>query len=208
MSRHQDRAPDRTHTGSGARRAGGEHRADAPERQERQGFYERQGSHERQERQGSHERPERHKPEDLDGNVVLDAHDDDWAWRRRIRANPSTHLMYRGAVALVGLVIVVAGLIAVPAPGPGWLIVFLGVSVWASEFEWAQQLLGWCKARLRDWNTWLQSQPWWVTALVAIATAALVAGVLWAYLAWQGAPGWLPDQAVTWLQTLPGISAR
>ena len=76
-----------------------------------------------------------------DHNLTLDAQDDDWAWRRRIRANPVTARVYRITVAVLGLVIVVGGLIVVPAPGPGWLIVFAGVSVWATEFEWAQRLL-------------------------------------------------------------------
>ena len=81
-------------------------------------------------------------------------------------------------MAVLGLVVVVVGLIAVPAPGPGWLIVFIGVSIWASEFEWAQRLLYWGKDRLRDWERWLRSKPWWVSALVALGTAAIVACVL------------------------------
>ncbi len=148
------------------------------------------------------------RPEDTDDNVVLDAEDDDWAWRRRLRANPTTARLYRGAVAILGLVIVVGGLIAVPAPGPGWLIVFVGVSVWASEFEWAQRLLRWGKARLHEWNTWIMRQQWWVKALVGLVTLALVLAVFWGYVAWQGAPQWLPDQVESVLELLPGVPAR
>ena len=85
--------------------------------------------------------PKGQAPEDLDDNITLDANDDRWEWRRRIRSNPASHRAYRTVVAVLGPVVVVAGLIAVPAPGPGWLIVFIGVSIWASEFEWAQRLL-------------------------------------------------------------------
>jgi uncharacterized protein (TIGR02611 family) len=145
------------------------------------------------------------RPEDLDDNVVLDEHDDDWAWRRRIRSNPATHRLYRGVVALVGGIVVVVGLIAVPAPGPGWLIVFLGLAVWASEFEWAQRLLRWGRERFAAWNTWLQGEPWWVSALVGSGTAVLVGLVFWGFFAWQGAPGWLPDLVESWLQVLPGV---
>jgi uncharacterized protein (TIGR02611 family) len=113
--------------------------------------------------------------------------------------------VYRTVVAVLGLVVVVIGLIAVPAPGPGWLIVFVGVSIWASEFEWAQRLLYWGKARLRDWERWLRSKPWWVSALVALGTAAIVAGVFWAYFAWAGSPSWLPDLVEQWLDRLPGV---
>jgi uncharacterized protein (TIGR02611 family) len=149
--------------------------------------------------------PKGQAPEDLDDNITLDANDDRWEWRRRIRSNPASHRVYRSAVAVLGLVVVVIGLIAVPAPGPGWLIVFIGVSIWASEFEWAQRLLYWGKDRLRDWQHWLQSKPWWVSALVALGTAAIVACVFWAYFAWVGSPSWLPDVVEGWLDRLPGV---
>ena len=149
--------------------------------------------------------PKGQAPEDLDDNITLDANDDRWEWRRRIRSNPASHRAYRTVVAFLGLVVVVIGLIAVPAPGPGWLIVFIGVSIWASEFEWAQRLLYWGKDRLRDWQHWLQSKPWWVSALVALGTAAIVACVFWAYFAWVGSPSWLPDVVEGWLDRLPGV---
>lgn len=149
--------------------------------------------------------PKGQAPEDLDDNITLDANDDRWEWRRRIRSNPASHRVYRSAVAVLGLVVVVIGLIAVPAPGPGWLIVFIGVSIWASEFEWAQRLLYWGKDRLREWQHWLQSKPWWVSALVALGTAAIVACVFWAYFAWVGPPSWLPDVVEGWLDRLPGV---
>jgi len=145
------------------------------------------------------------RPEDTDDNIVLDQHDDDWAWRRRLRANPVTHRLYRSVVAVVGGVVVVVGLIAVPAPGPGWLIVFVGIAVWASEFEWAQRLLRWGREQLQSWNDWLRSRPWWVGGLVGLGTAAVVACVSWGYLAWRGAPAWFPDRVESWLQVLPGV---
>jgi uncharacterized protein (TIGR02611 family) len=149
--------------------------------------------------------PKGQAPEDLDDNITLDANDDRWEWRRRIRSNPASHRAYRTVVAFLGLVVVVIGLIAVPAPGPGWLIVFIGVSIWASEFEWAQRLLYWGKDRLRDWQHWLQSKPWWVSALVALGTAAIVGCVFWGYFAWAGSPSWLPDVVEGWLDRLPGV---
>ncbi|MEO7236307.1 MAG: TIGR02611 family protein [Lapillicoccus sp.] len=144
-------------------------------------------------------------PEDTDDNIVLDAQDDDWAWRRRIRAHPTTRRLYRGAVGVVGAVVLVVGLVAVPAPGPGWLIVFVGLAILASEFEFAQRLLRWGRARLEEWNTWLRTQPWWVAGLVGLGTASVVAVVFWGFFAWSGTPGWLPDQVEAWLQVLPGV---
>ena len=143
---------------------------------------------------------------DDDDNITLDSHDDDWAWRRRIRARPRAHLFYRVAVAVVGLVIVVGGLIAVPAPGPGWLIVFVGISVWASEFEWAQRLLHWARRALARWNTWVMAAPWWAQTGVVVATVALVGAGFWGYLAWQGPPALLPDTVEGWLRGIPGVN--
>jgi uncharacterized protein (TIGR02611 family) len=150
--------------------------------------------------------PRRDGAEDTDDNITLDAHDDRWEWRRRIRSNPTSHQAYRTVIAVLGLVVVAIGLVAVPAPGPGWLIVFVGVSIWASEFEWAQRLLEWGRDRLRAWNRWLRSKPWWVSGLVALGTAAVVASVLWAYVAWQGLPAWLPDRIETVIDGLPGVT--
>lgn len=131
-------------------------------------------------------------------------HDDDWRWRRKVRSNPHSHRLYRGVVAIVGLVIVVGGLLLVPAPGPGWLIVFLGVAVWASEFDWARRLLHWGRQRLSAWNAWMRVQSWWLKALVTLGTLAIVAAVVYGYLRWQGPPPLLPDSWEQWLRGLLG----
>lgn len=145
------------------------------------------------------------RPEDVDDNVLLDARDDDWRWRRRIRAHPPSHRLYRWVVAIVGLLVVVGGLIAVPAPGPGWLIVFVGLSIWASEFEWAQRLLRRAKGLLSRWNDWVQASPWWLKAGVTLGAGALVAAIFWSLLAWQGIPALVPDIVAGWLDVLPGV---
>ena len=68
-----------------------------------------------------------------DSHLLRDPDDeDDWEWRRRIRGSARWRPVYRVAVLLVGLVMVLGGLALVPLPGPGWLIVILGIAVWAS----------------------------------------------------------------------------
>lgn len=128
-----------------------------------------------------------------DRGILLDAEDDDWAWRRRLRSNPATARLYRSFIAVLGLVIVVGGLLLVPLPGPGWVIVFAGLAIWASEFEWAQRLLDYAKDKLRAWNRWIRAQALWLQALAALATLAFVLLVIWAMLKISGVPGFLPD---------------
>ena len=141
-----------------------------------------------------------------DHNVTLDAADDDWAWRRKIRSNPHSHLIYRIVVGAVGLVIVVLGLILVPFPGPGWLVVFLGLAIWASEFEWAQHLLRHAKSILHSWAVWLRPQPWWVKGLVLLVTVVVVAVIFWLLFLISGVPGLFPDSIEKWLKSVPGLA--
>ena len=145
-----------------------------------------------------------HDPGDDDQNITLDAADDDWQWRRRIRANPHSHLIYRILVGLVGLAIVALGLILVPFPGPGWVIVFVGLAVWASEFEWAQRLLERARDTLKAWNELLKVQPWWVKGLVLLLTIAAVAAIFW-LLFLISFPTYFPDIVETWLRKVPGL---
>jgi uncharacterized protein (TIGR02611 family) len=140
-----------------------------------------------------------------DRNVTLDADEDRWAWRAKLRRNKATHLAYRIAVGVVGGIVTIGGLIMVPAPGPGWLVVFAGIAILASEFEFAQRLLAFGKRQLERWNRWLMAQPVWVRGLVGLATLAFVWLLFWGYFAWQGVPQFVPDWAAQWLQRLPGV---
>jgi len=141
-----------------------------------------------------------------DHNVTLDAADDDWEWRRRIRSNPHSHLIYRIIVGLVGALVVILGLILVPLPGQGWLVVLLGLVILASEFEFAQRWLHLLKRTLKVWTEWMKVQPWWVKGLVALATFATVVAAFWAVFLIGGVPGYLPDAVEEWLKSVPGLA--
>jgi uncharacterized protein (TIGR02611 family) len=47
----------------------------------------------------------------------------------------------RIAVTIIGVVVVLAGLALLILPGPGWLLIFVGLSILGSEYVWAQRLL-------------------------------------------------------------------
>lgn len=76
-------------------------------------------------------------------------------WRRAIRKYPWLDLVYKIVITVLGVLIVIIGLILVPLPGPGWLIVFIGLTVLGSEFHWARRVLAWLRRILaRFWERW------------------------------------------------------
>lgn len=128
-----------------------------------------------------------------------------FAWRARIRANPATYAIYRVGVALLGLVIVVTGVVLLPLPGPGWLIIFVGIGVWATEFSWARRLLRFTRAKVRLWTDWLARQGHVVHAAVSFGIVLLVAACFWLVFLVSGVPGFLPGQVKDWLAHVPGL---
>jgi uncharacterized protein (TIGR02611 family) len=140
-----------------------------------------------------------------DHDITSEAVDNDWQWRRKIRSNPHSYLIYRIVVGIVGTAIFVLGLIMVPFPGPGWLVVLLGLAVLASEFTWAHGLLLRSKQTLKAWNEWVQPQPWWVKGLVLLVTVAAVAAIFWALFLISGVPPFFPDSIEQWIRSVPGL---
>ena len=113
-----------------------------------------------------------------------------FAFRARLKKNPALALAYRIVVGVIGGLIVVLGLVLVPLPGPGWLIVFLGLGILATEFAWAERLLDFGRAKFRAWLRWVGRQHIVVRALISIAALAFVGGVvvLTLWLSGMGVP--------------------
>ncbi|HZN83230.1 MAG TPA: TIGR02611 family protein, partial [Mycobacterium sp.] len=113
-----------------------------------------------------------------------------WArWRDRLRERPRFELGYRIAIAVVGLAVLGVGILAIPYPGPGWAIVFLGLAILATEFDWARRLLAYTRERYDKVMAWFKKQGLWVQILGAAFTAAVVLGTLWLL----GALGWAAE---------------
>lgn len=128
--------------------------------------------------------------------MTEDEHDSDWAWRRWIRARRKSHLAYRIVVGVVGGALTVLGLVLIPAPGPGWLVVFLGLAVLASEFEWARRLLEFARHQVGRWTDWATSRPWPIRLLLGLGTLAILVGLFWVTLRVTGVPGFVPNALV------------
>ncbi|WP_306320590.1 MULTISPECIES: TIGR02611 family protein [unclassified Streptomyces] len=67
-----------------------------------------------------------------------------------IQARRTLHLSWQVGVFIVGLAVVVGGVIMLPLPGPGWLVIFGGMAIWATEFVWAQLVLRWTKRKVTE----------------------------------------------------------
>jgi uncharacterized protein (TIGR02611 family) len=103
-----------------------------------------------------------------------------WArWRDRLRERPKVEFGYRIAVALIGLAILGVGILAIPYPGPGWAIVFVGLAILATEFDWARRLLAYTRERYDKVMAWFKAQGLWVQVLGVAVTAAVVVATLW-----------------------------
>ena len=76
-----------------------------------------------------------------------------------LRAHPIFGFPYRIAITVFGAATVILGLIMVPAPGPGWLIVIAGLGVLSTEFSWARRLLDFTKRSVAAWTRWVLRQP-------------------------------------------------
>lgn len=67
-----------------------------------------------------------------------------------VKARRTLHLSWQVGVFIVGLAVVGAGIVMLPLPGPGWLVIFAGMAIWATEFVWAQLVLRWTKRKVTE----------------------------------------------------------
>jgi uncharacterized protein (TIGR02611 family) len=99
-------------------------------------------------------------------------------FRDRLKRNPALALAWRIVVGVIGTLVVLLGLVLVPFPGPGWLIVFLGLGILATEFAWAERLLDFGRRTFTAWLQWLGRQHVVVRAAITFGTLAFVAAVV------------------------------
>jgi uncharacterized protein (TIGR02611 family) len=90
---------------------------------------------------------------------------------------PGGALTWRVGIALIGLVVIIVGIVLLVLPGPGWLIIFVGLGVWATEFAWARYLLRFVRRTVGRWTAWWARRPRWLTVLVGAVGLIVVAAV-------------------------------
>lgn len=140
--------------------------------------------------------PEQESPRRSDDGhrpgTVLDEVKERLGFRAFFAKHPWLDFTYRAGVGLLGLAVVVLGVVLIPLPGPGWLIVFFGLAILATEFVWAERLLGFGRRKLHGWTDWVRRQSLLVRGLIGIAGLVLIGAGIWLYVGTIGLPGWLP----------------
>ena len=130
-----------------------------------------------------------------------------WArWRDKLRDRPTADFTYRIVVGVVGLAVLGVGILAIPYPGPGWAIVFVGLAILATEFEWARHALAWTRKRYDRVIEWFKAQGWWVQAIGFVLTAVVVVATLWLFGALSWTAG-LFGIEWPWLQSPIGLGS-
>jgi uncharacterized protein (TIGR02611 family) len=119
---------------------------------------------------------------------------------RWFRRNPALNMTYRIGVGVVGGLVLVAGVLMIPYPGPGWLVVFAGLAILATEFEWAGRVLRFAKRYYDAWVAWLRRQNLLVKGLVLAGTGLVVVVTCWLLGVFALVGGWFGLEW-TWLES-------
>lgn len=113
------------------------------------------------------------------------------------------HILRRGkktGIAIAGGIVIVVGVILIPYPGPGWLIVFTGFAVLATEFEFAGKALAWLKSKYEMWVEWLRRQHVSVRILSLAFTGFVILLTAW-FLNTFGLLNGFFDLGLDWLES-------
>lgn len=95
------------------------------------------------------------------------------------KLNKTKAAFRKTSIGILGGLVVILGIILVPYPGPGWLIVFAGLAILATEFDRAQRILDFAKGKYDGWQTWVKKQSRVVQALLLLLTGIVVIVTIW-----------------------------
>lgn len=79
-------------------------------------------------------------------------------FRARLNLHPRLRTAYKVVIGVIGMAIVIIGIIDIPLPGPGWLIVFLGLAILGTEFPLAHRFNMWVQRKLHEF--WARFRAW------------------------------------------------
>ena len=101
------------------------------------------------------------------------------AWRRRLNTTRAGRIGVKIAVAIVGGLIIALGIVLLPLPGPGWLIILAGLATLSMEFRWARKALLFTREQVRRWTKVVQEGSWLVRITSTALTLVVIGAALW-----------------------------
>ncbi len=92
-------------------------------------------------------------------------------------AEAKRNIFFRLARITSGFIVLALGLAAIPLPGPGWVIVGVGLAILARDFVWAERTLNIVRKRLpQDADGKIPPKTWW---MIGVATTITVGFTTW-----------------------------
>ncbi len=141
------------------------------------------------------------KPDEAGGELSGTEDGKRTGFRARIEENPTLRRTYQVGVAVLGTVVLAAGVIMIPYPGPGWLVVFAGLAILATEFVWARRVLDFARSKYDVWTDWLGRQSLLVRLAVLTLTGLVVVATLYLLNAFYLVAWLVGLEHWTWLQS-------
>jgi uncharacterized protein (TIGR02611 family) len=91
------------------------------------------------------------------------------------------HILLRLGRITLGFIVLLAGIAAIPLPGPGWLIVAVGLGILAQDFLWAERTLNLVRKRLpQDGDGRISTWTWVVMGITM--TGGIALSIWWSFL--------------------------
>jgi uncharacterized protein (TIGR02611 family) len=88
--------------------------------------------------------------------------------RERTAERAKHNIVLRLALITVGTIVTLAGLAALVLPGPGIVLILIGLGILAQEVSWAERLLAYARRKAKIDK--VKTQPTWVKVLIWVFT--------------------------------------
>ncbi|MFB6518033.1 TIGR02611 family protein [Streptomyces sp. NPDC056401] len=102
-----------------------------------------------------------------------------------IKARRGLHLSWQVGVFIVGLAVIGAGIAMLVLPGPGWVAIFAGLAIWATEFAWAHLALRWTKRKVSEAAQKALDPKVRRRNIILTSVGLVIAGVLIGFYLWK-----------------------
>jgi uncharacterized protein (TIGR02611 family) len=104
--------------------------------------------------------------------------------RDRKEHHRQRHFAFRVGWGILGVLVVLAGVALLVLPGPGWLVIAIGLGMLALEFDPLERVLERVAVRIEDVGEKAsKAKPWQkalgIAAAVGVTAGAIVATFLW-----------------------------